>query len=74
MMRYFLRLLLVSACLYGVLLLLPEPEPMEDIPFYGDTGFSVIAHRGGRGLIPGNTIEAARRIQSEIVSEINTGK
>ena len=59
MMRYFLKLLLVSACLYGVLLLLPEPEPMEDIPFYGDTGFSVIAHRGGRGLIPGNTIEAA---------------
>jgi len=59
MMRYFLKLLLVSACLYGVLLLLPEPEPMADIPFYGDTGFSVIAHRGGRGLIPGNTIEAA---------------
>lgn len=58
-MRYFLKFLLVLACIYGVLLLLPEPEPKEDIAFYGDTGFSVIAHRGGRGLVPGNTIEAA---------------
>jgi glycerophosphoryl diester phosphodiesterase len=58
-MKFFLNLILVLSCLYGVLWLFPEPEPMEDISFYSDRGFSVIAHRGGRGLVPGNTIEAA---------------
>ena len=58
-MKLFLNLILVLACFYGALRLFPEPAPMDDIPFYSDAGFSVIAHRGGRGLVPGNTIEAA---------------
>ena len=58
-MKLFFNLILVLACFYGALWLFPEPAPMDDIPFYSDSGFSVIAHRGGRGLVPGNTIEAA---------------
>ena len=69
-MKFFLNLVLGLTCLYGALWLFPEPEPMVDIPFYSDARFSVIAHRGGRGLVPGNTIEAAKNsanIGSDII-------
>lgn len=45
--------------IYGMAVLSPGVDPVDDIPYYKDQSFSVIAHRGGRGLLPGNTIEAA---------------
>ena len=44
---------------YLLLRLMPGHEPVPDIPYFTSSGVSVIAHRGGRGLRPGNTIEAA---------------
>jgi len=51
-------------------LLIPGYPPVDEIPFYQDSGVSVIAHRGGRALVPGNTIEAAKNavdIGSDII-------
>jgi glycerophosphoryl diester phosphodiesterase len=50
--------------------LIPGYPPVDEIPFYQDSGVSVIAHRGGRALVPGNTIEAAKNavdIGSDII-------
>jgi glycerophosphoryl diester phosphodiesterase len=44
---------------YGSLMLVPS-KPVTDISFYNkDQNTKVIAHRGGRGIAPGNTIEAS---------------
>lgn len=50
---------LVLSLIYFIALLSPGVDPVDDIPYYKDQSFTVIAHRGGRGLVPGNTIEAA---------------
>ena len=47
------------AIVYLLLRLMPGHTPVSDIPYFTSSGVSVIAHRGGRGLRPGNTIEAA---------------
>ena len=69
-MKLLAGAMLSTILLYLVLLLIPGYPPVGEIPFYRDAGFSVIAHRGGRGLVPGNTIEAAENavdIGSDIV-------
>ena len=58
-MNVLFRLIIGSFCFYGFLWLIPGYAPVKDIPYYDNVGFSVIAHRGGRGLLPGNTLEAA---------------
>lgn len=50
---------LVVALAYTTLLLWPADNRVEDIPFYADNSFNVIAHGNGRALLPGNTLEAA---------------
>jgi glycerophosphoryl diester phosphodiesterase len=50
---------LVVALAYTALLLWPADNRVEDIPFYADNSFNVIAHGNGRALLPGNTLEAA---------------
>jgi len=50
---------LVIALVYITLLLWPADNRVEDIPFYADNSFNVIAHGNGRALLPGNTLEAA---------------
>jgi glycerophosphoryl diester phosphodiesterase len=50
---------LVTALAYITLLLWPADNRVEDIPFYADNSFNVIAHGNGRALMPGNTLEAA---------------
>lgn len=50
---------LVIALAYIALLLWPADNRVEDIPFYADNSFNVIAHGNGRALQPGNTLEAA---------------
>ena len=52
-------LAVVSAGVYVALLLWPANNRVGDIPFYADNSFNVIAHRNGRALLPGNTLEAA---------------
>jgi glycerophosphoryl diester phosphodiesterase len=51
--------LLVAGFVYTTLLLWPADNRLEDIPFYADNSFNVIAHGNGRALLPGNTLEAA---------------
>lgn len=58
-MKLILKLMIGLGVLYTGLLIIPGYEPVADTTFYKNTDFSVIAHRGGRGLVPGNTIEAA---------------
>jgi glycerophosphoryl diester phosphodiesterase len=58
-MNVLFRLIVGSFCFYGFLWLIPGYAPVKDIPYYDNVGFSVIAHRGCRGLLPGNTLEAA---------------
>ena len=58
-MKLILKLMIGLGVLYTGLLVLPGYEPVADTAFYKNADFSVIAHRGGRGLVPGNTIEAA---------------
>jgi glycerophosphoryl diester phosphodiesterase len=50
---------LVVALAYTALLFWPADNRVEDIPFYADNSFNVIAHGNGRALLPGNTLEAA---------------
>ena len=54
----FLTLIALVIC-YLLLRLMPGHTPVSDIPYFTSSDVSVIAHRGGRGLRPGNTIEAA---------------
>jgi glycerophosphoryl diester phosphodiesterase len=58
-MKLTLKLIIVLGISYVCLLIIPGYGPVDDVTFYKNTGFAVIAHRGGRGLVPGNTIEAA---------------
>jgi len=51
--------LLAVGFIYAILLLWPADNRVEDIPFYADNSFNVIAHGNGRALLPGNTLEAA---------------
>lgn len=51
--------LLVPGFIYAILLFWPADNRVEDIPFYADNSFNVIAHGNGRALLPGNTLEAA---------------
>ena len=69
-MKLFFGVMLTAFLVYFVLLLIPGYPPVDEIPFYQDSGVSVIAHRGGRALVPGNTIEAAKNavdIGSDII-------
>lgn len=69
-MKLFFGVMLTAFLVYFVLLLIPGYPPVDEIPFYRDSGVAVIAHRGGRGLVPGNTIEAAENavdIGSDII-------
>ncbi|MBT7564394.1 MAG: glycerophosphodiester phosphodiesterase [Porticoccaceae bacterium] len=69
-MKLFFWVILSVLLVYFVLLLIPGYPPVDEIPFYQDSGVSVIAHRGGRALVPGNTIEAAKNavdIGSDII-------
>ena len=58
-MKLTLKLIAGLGISYLCLLIIPGYGPVDDVAFYKNTGFAVIAHRGGRGLAPGNTIEAA---------------
>ena len=40
--------------------MLIPPKPVKNVSFYDDTDGLVIAHRAGRGLMPGNTLAAAK--------------
>lgn len=57
--RRLTAFILVSGVVYGALLFWPVNNRVEDIPFYADNSFNVIAHGNGRALLPGNTLEAA---------------
>ena len=57
-MKLTLKLIAGLGISYLCLLIIPGYGPVDDVAFYKNTGFAVIAHRGGRGLAPGNTIEA----------------
>jgi glycerophosphoryl diester phosphodiesterase len=59
LIRTFNVSLLAIAFVYVVLLLWPVDNRVDDIPFYADNSFNVIAHGNGRELLPGNTLEAA---------------
>lgn len=58
-MKLILKLMIGLSVIYAGLLIFPGYGPVADTAFYKNTDFSIIAHRGGRGLVPGNTIEAA---------------
>lgn len=58
-MKLTLKLMIGLSVIYAGLLIVPGYGPVADTAFYKNTDFSIIAHRGGRGLVPGNTIEAA---------------
>ena len=58
-MKLTLKLIAGLGISYLCLLIIPGYGPADDVAFYKNTGVAVIAHRGGRGLAPGNTIEAA---------------
>ena len=44
---------------YGALLFVPGQHRLAAVAFYQSADFDVIAHRNGRALMPGNTLEAA---------------
>ena len=53
-------ILVVSvAIIYGLLWAMPSQHRVGSIAFYQSADFDVIAHRNGRALMPGNTLEAA---------------
>jgi len=53
-------ILVVSvAIIYGLLWAMPSQHRVDHVAFYQSADFDVIAHRNGRALMPGNTLEAA---------------
>ncbi len=58
-MKIFSALISILLLVYGCLMLIP-PKPVKNVSFYDDTDGLVIAHRAGRGLMPGNTLAAAK--------------
>ncbi|RMH00691.1 MAG: glycerophosphodiester phosphodiesterase [Chloroflexi bacterium] len=54
--RILVGILLVVGVVYGVLAW--RARPVADRPFFADEGFMVIAHQGGDGLRPGDTMAA----------------
>ncbi len=54
--RALLALLLLAPVLYGVFAL--TSHPVESHPYFASGDFLVIAHRGGKGLAPENTLTA----------------
>lgn len=58
-MKRTLVTLVLIALAYFILRLLPGYPQLPEISYFKNSQLSVIAHRGGRGLRPGNTIEAA---------------
>lgn len=60
--RVFTYLFVVSIALLAVCLVASEPVPAH--PYFADGEFQVIAHRGGRGLMPENTLSAFRHADS----------
>ena len=57
--RVIVGLLILVLCIYAILALLSKP--VDDHPFFDSQGMLVIAHRGGRGLWPENTLYAFER-------------
>jgi glycerophosphoryl diester phosphodiesterase len=57
--KIVLGLVGLPAVIYGVLVVLARPIPRH--PFFNHDGILVIAHRGGRGLWPENTLYAFER-------------
>jgi glycerophosphoryl diester phosphodiesterase len=49
-----LAIIVILACIYGLLVLISQPMPEH--PFFSDQGVLVIAHQGGDGLRPSNTM------------------
>lgn len=60
--RLFVYLFFVATALLIVCMGSAVPVPAH--PYFADEGFLVIAHRGGRGLMPENTLEAFRHADS----------
>lgn len=60
--RLFVYLLFVAAALLLVCLATAAPVPAHS--YFAEGNFLVIAHRGGRGLMPENTLEAFRHADS----------
>jgi glycerophosphoryl diester phosphodiesterase len=56
MRRTIFYLLLVATTLFAVCAIKARPVPAHS--YFADQGFLVIAHRGGRGLMPENTLAA----------------
>jgi glycerophosphoryl diester phosphodiesterase len=54
--KFFVGLVMIMAAVYVVLALLAQPAP--DYPFFDGDGPLVIAHQGGDGLRPSNTMAA----------------
>lgn len=57
--RAALGLLLLALALYGIFAL--TSQPVEPHPYFASEDFLVIAHRGGKGLAPENTLAAFAR-------------
>ena len=57
--KFLLGLVALLVAIYAVLALLAKPIP--DHPFFDQDGVLVMAHRGGRGLWPENTLYAFER-------------
>jgi len=57
--KFLLGLVALLIVIYVVLALLAKPIP--DHPFFDQDGVLVMAHRGGRGLWPENTLYAFER-------------
>ncbi|MGD1999128.1 MAG: glycerophosphodiester phosphodiesterase [Desulfobacterales bacterium] len=58
-LKIFLAALILAVVVLGGVRLRARPAPPH--PYFAATGFQVIAHRGGRGLGPENTLAAFRR-------------
>jgi glycerophosphoryl diester phosphodiesterase len=58
-LKTFLAALIILVILLGGVWLQARPAPPH--PYFAAAGFQVIAHRGGRGLGPENTLAAFRR-------------
>lgn len=59
LIHFFSILFILLAAVAGILYL--RARPAAPHPFYQDAGFRIIAHRGGAGLGPENTISTFRR-------------
>ena len=56
--------IIICAIGSGIIFVVTQPHEVDSLPYFADDRFQIIAHRGGLGLRPENTVLAFQNADS----------